>query len=346
MVSHYAAILQYLSAVLHYYSHGTATRLAKSIGSSKADFEEKYKPVETAKKAAWDLAQLAEAEKSDWILSRLDRVQAEQRSHAARDQQQFEALGSVLKEIQAPIDRISNQLAEIQDGLERETRAKIIRAISSIHYSSHHKGARKGRLKGSGQWLLQKHEYRAWREESSSSVLWLHGIPGSGKTKLASLVVDELEGRENLAFFYCMRNPAEPQRGRCDQILASLVRQLAAVQPNGPILAPVVAHYEEAVFGTCSFEDQAWSSEESAEVLLQLMGEYPAVTLVIDALDEVAQDDRQELMDILSQLLRDSPNLLKIFVSSRSNYDIALHFEGSPNVYIDSDNTGDISAFM
>lgn len=100
------------------------------------------------------------------------------------------------------------------------------------------------------------------------------------------------------------------------------------------------------MFGTCSFEDQAWSSEESAEVLLQLMGEYPAVTLVIDALDEVAQEDRQELMDILSQLLRDSPNLLKIFVSSRSNYDIALHFEGCPNVYIDSDNTGDISAFM
>lgn len=313
---------------------------------SKADFEEKYKPVETAKKAAWKLAQLAEAEKSDWILSSLDRFEDGQKSQAERYRQQFEALGSILEEIQQSINRISSQLNTIQDGLERKTRAKTLRAISRLQYTSHHQGAKKGRLKGSGQWLLQKREYQAWREDSSSSVLWLHGIPGSGKTKITSLVIDELETSENLAFFYCMRNPAEPQRGQCDQILASLVRQLAAVQPDSLILPSVVAHYEDAVSGTCDFEDQAWSSDGSAEVLLKLMEDYPAVTLVIDALDEVNQEDRQELMDILSQLLRDSPNLLKIFISSRSNYDIALHFDGSPNVYIDSDNTGDISAFM
>ena len=59
--------------------------------------------------------------------------------------------------------------------------------------------------------------------------------------------------------------------------------------------------------------------DESAQVLLELMEEYPAVTIVLDALDEVNEEDRQELMEILSQLLRDSPNLLKIFIASRSN---------------------------
>ncbi|KAM7197300.1 hypothetical protein V8F33_005728 [Rhypophila sp. PSN 637] len=342
----YAAILRYLSAVLQYYSHNTATRLVKSIGTSKADFEEKFKPVETARKVVWELGQLAEAEKSDWVLAEINGLQHGQKFQAEREQQQFETLGRLLSEIQAPIDRIGIQLKEIQDGLERETRAKILRAISNIQYSSHHKSARKGRLQGSGQWLLQKPEYRAWREDSASAVLWLHGIPGSGKTKLASLIIDDLQNRENLAFFYCMRNPAEPERGRCDRILVSLVRQLATGLPNGSILPPVLAHYEDALSGTCDFEDQSWTSEESSAVLLELMEEYPAVTIVLDALDEVNEEDRQELMDILSELLRDSPNLLKIFVSSRSNIDIALHFEGSPNVYIDSENSGDISAFI
>ncbi|KAK4213489.1 ankyrin repeat protein [Rhypophila decipiens] len=312
---------------------------------SEADFEEKFKPVETARKGVWELGQLAEAEKSDWVLAEINGLQDGQKSQAERERQQFEALGRMLSEIQAPIDRIGTQLKEIQDGLERETRVKILRAISDIQYSSHHKSARKGRLQGSGQWLLQKPEYR-WRDDSASAVLWLHGIPGSGKTKLASLIIDDLQTHESLAFVYCMRNPAEPERGRCDRILASLVRQLAASLPNGSTLPPVLAHYRNALSGTCDFENQTWTNEESSAVLLELMEEYPAVTIVLDALDEVSQEDRQELMDILSELLRDSPNLLKIFISSRSNIDIALHFEGSPNVYIDSENSGDISAFI
>lgn len=67
--------------------------------------------------------------------------------------------------------------------------------------------------------------------------------------------------------------------------------------PNAPVLSPLVTRYEDAVSGTCDFEGQ-----ESVQVLLQLMGEYPAVSIVLDALDEVNQEDRQELLDILSQL--------------------------------------------
>lgn len=317
------------------------------MASPVANFEAKYAPIQASKKEAWALAQLAEAEKSEWILAGLGRIENSQGETAALV---FETLGNILKELQElqrPTARVIIQLSEIHDGLERDTRARILKAISPIPYSMHHKHARKGRLKGSGEWLLEKTEYQSWRESDTSSVLWLHGIPGSGKTKLTSLVVDQLEKRDNLAYFYCMRNPAEPQRGRCDQILASLVRQLARTSSDKPILPPVVAQYEEAIAGLTEFEDQAWTAEESGRVLLELMGEYPAATIVLDALDEVNQEDRQELLDILSGLLQDSPNLLKIFISSRDNYDIALHFEGSPNVYIEADdNARDISSFM
>lgn len=326
--------------MLHYYSQRTATRLVKSVGFSKADFEDKYEPVKVSKEEFWELARLAEAEKASWILDNLDRVETTK-------QKQQESLSKLLQNLQQPIDRVNSQLNTIQDGLERENRIQILRSISTVPYASHHKAARKGRLEGSGQWLLMNKAFKAWRSESTSSVLWLHGIPGSGKTKLTSLVVDELTGSENMAYFYCMRNPAEPLRGQCHAILASLVQQLASTSPDSPILPPVVAQYQDALDGMAGFDDFAWTSDESSSIMLELLQEYPAVTLVFDALDEVNADDRQELMDILSELLRESPNLLKIFVSSRENYDIALHFEGSPNIYIDAqDNRGDIESFM
>jgi hypothetical protein len=344
LISLYASILEYLTAVLKYYSQGSAIRFVKSVASPVANFEAKYAPIHAAKDEAWALAQLAEAEKSERILAGLGRLEDGQAETAALV---LETLGNIFKELQEPTTRAAVQLAEIHDGLERDTRARILKAISPIPYSIHHKNARKGRLKGSGEWLLEKAEYRSWRESSTSSVLWLHGIPGSGKTKLTSLVIDQLEKRDNVAYFYCMRNPAEPQRGRGDQILASLVRQLAGTAPDKPILSPVVDQYEDAIAGLGEFEDQAWTADESGRVLLELMGEYPAATIVLDALDEVNQEDRQELLDILSSLLQDSPNPLKIFISSRDNYDIVTHFEGSPNVYIDAeDNDRDISSFM
>ena len=159
--------------------------------------------------------------------------------------------------------------------------------------------------------------------------------------------MDELKGHEHIAYFYCMRNPAEPQRAQCDKILASLVRQLASVAANTPILPPVVAQYEDAIEGFVGFEDQAWTADESAEVLLQLLDEYPAVVIVIDALDEVNAEDRQELLDALTCLLQHPACLVRVFISSRSNYDIALYLHGTPNIYIEADdNAEDISSFM
>ncbi|ROT39647.1 hypothetical protein SODALDRAFT_309087 [Sodiomyces alkalinus F11] len=340
VISLYATVLQFLSELLHYYSQRTATRFIKSVAFSQSDFEAKYEPVKAAKQDVWELATLAEAEKTSWALESLDNMEETQR-------QQHQTLSELLANLEQPIDRINTQLDLIQDGLERESRIQILRSISAVPYATHHKAARKGRLEGSGRWLLNNKAFQAWRSDSTSSVLWLHGIPGSGKTKLASLVVDELPGSENMAYFYCMRNPAEPLRGQCNAVLASLVRQLASTSADSPLLSAVVNHYRDALDGMAGFDDFAWTSDESSAILLELLEDYPAVTLVFDAMDEVNPEDRQELMDILSELLREAPNLLKIFVSSRENYDIALHFEGSPNIYIDAqDNRGDIESFI
>jgi hypothetical protein len=44
----------------------------------------------------------------------------------------------------------------------------------------------------SGQWLLSRDKVKAWLDPAMSvaACLWIHGIPGAGKTVLASLLID------------------------------------------------------------------------------------------------------------------------------------------------------------
>jgi hypothetical protein len=63
-------------------------------------------------------------------------------------------------------------------------RNEILRWMSLEPYIQHHEQAKMDVLLGTGQWLLSDPVFEKWKKESVSSILWLHGIPGSGKSKL------------------------------------------------------------------------------------------------------------------------------------------------------------------
>ncbi|UKZ49084.1 hypothetical protein TrVGV298_003323 [Trichoderma virens] len=308
----YAAILGYLARIMHYYGLTTAVRILKSVIVSKNDMKAKYEPVETAQAKFRRLMEISGAQDLGSAVDGIQGIEQHLKDKDGRDQMEMQSLRDTMKDLHQPIDRIDSRLGQIQDGIEQQMRTQILKAISTIPYGVHHKIASKGRLEGSGRWLLNKSTFSDWRKRSNSSVLWLHGIPGSGKTKLASLVVDEVTGKEHMAYFYCLRNPAEPHRAQCDKILASFVRQLASLTPSDPILPPVKEHYEEAIKGFVGFEIR-FGHQTNA----------------------------------LNRILQESNSLVRVFISSRSNYDIALHLNGTPNIYIEADdNAEDISTFM
>jgi len=63
-------------------------------------------------------------------------------------------------------------------------RKDILLWMSPEPYMQHHEQTKEGVLSGTGQWLLSDPLFEKWKKESASSILWLHGIPGSGKSKL------------------------------------------------------------------------------------------------------------------------------------------------------------------
>jgi hypothetical protein len=147
------------------------------------------------------------------------------------------------------------------------------------------------------------------------------------------------------AFFYCSRNTAEPARSDPEKILASLARQLSNLQPEQPLLQPAIALYKTK-------KQQGFASgplriEESCDLILRLLGLYSLTVIVIDALDECNPDTRTDLLDALETILRESTNLVKIFISSRDDQDIVFQLKQYPNLEISSEsNYEDIESFV
>ena len=98
-----------------------------------------------------------------------------------RDDQRLRAL---LVDVQKPIYQIEKRLQTYEDGLQARARIEILNWLSPIPYMQHHVQAKSDVLPGSGQWLLDDDRSLEWQHSNLSSILWLHGIPGSGKSKL------------------------------------------------------------------------------------------------------------------------------------------------------------------
>jgi hypothetical protein len=76
-------------------------------------------------------------------------------------------------------------LANTSSDVEAEEKAEAALAwISNVPYMDHHTYAHKLRLEGTGEWLLRKPKFCQWYTAEESSVLWLCGGIGVGKTIL------------------------------------------------------------------------------------------------------------------------------------------------------------------
>ena len=167
---------------------------------------------------------------------------------------------------------------------------------------------------------------------------------------ISSLVIEDMiarfeAGQSGLpVYFYCTRSAAEPERSNPDAVLASVLRQLSCVQPDAPILSPVIEKYKSQGEG---FSSNGLDLDDSRDLIIRLIEDYSMTTIVVDALDECDPLMRQSLLDAFEQILKESLGLVKIFVSSRNDQDIVCTLREYPNMDISSDkNTADIKAYV
>lgn len=336
----YARILAFLVRAIKYYSNSTMKNLA---GSFLADAEAAQSFSSTVSVEQGDVdrcVRVAEGEIREFDATKSDQVSL----------QRVTCLKNILESLKSPITRINADVSQLLVLAQETDRLTILKSISTLPYPSHHQAAARGRLEASGQWLLHHPSFINWRCSSSSTIFWLHGIPGCGKTKLCSVVIDDIKATETdshelLAFFYCARDPREPRRGQCVSVMQSLLRQVTALSPTRTISQPVKARHDR--IQDEGFGDREWTEDECVETLIEVMDIYPSLTILIDALDECDSDERMSVLQCLKRVREESANLVKIFITSRDDIDIMASLADASDIRVSATyNSDDISRFV
>ena len=344
LVRLYSTILMYQSKAKRFFDQSSSKRILRSAFVREDEFGGLARKMDLEQSHVDHCAATLRAENQNNINDSLEALLITQREKHAR-------LIHLLHSIDGPILRMNSQLNDIEDNLDKSKRYEILRWLSAQPYIEHHEQISKKALAGTGKWLLEDPTYAKWHRGSTSSLLWLHGKVGAGKSTLVSIVIEDAMRRSEAGqspppvYFYCSRDPAEPQRSDPAAILSSIVRQLSCAEPGLPLLPPVIEKYEKKGQG---FSSQGLQIEESCELITRLIENYPVTTIVIDALDECNPEKREMLLDAIESLLQDSSlGLLKVFLSSRDDQDIACTLREYPNLdLVSSRNSADIEAFV
>jgi hypothetical protein len=373
----YATILQFLGKASRFYSHNTGARFMKSVVENA---DKTLSPFLTAMvrqdRDVKDVLALLDAEDAkstavqiqstvDQVTNSLHNVDSKLDQFSSAQRGEYNALGAGNQKIQRklselydqvdyPMLRLVRYLDQQNDNLEKEKRLAILRWLSKIPYAKHHRNINRDILPDSGEWLLREESYKYWKVSSTSSILWLHGIPGCGKSKLISKVIlQHLQEKEQhpsaapVAYFYCARVRAEPERGNPAEILSAVLRQLLANSTSASLPPWIIQEYnkrlEEAEDDESNIE--ALRSDETFQFILDVTETVP-ITIILDALDECDPNKRHELLQSIHNIVHDSSNVVKILVSSRDDGDIVLNLSDVPNIHIKaSSNADDIARF-
>lgn len=181
----------------------------------------------------------------------------------------------------------------------------------SVNYNK----ALQQRHKGSGQWLLQRTDYATWKAKAGS-FLWLHGIPGCGKTVLSSSIIEDLRHgvicHDPLYFYFDF---SDTNKQALDKALRSLIVQLYRHSNSEDVQRPLNDLWKAHGEGMAQPDLDALS--KTFQRMIQLGN---GVWIILDALDEC--QPRTKLLQWIKILMDSQKSKVHLLVTSRPEQDI------------------------
>ncbi|KAL8875832.1 MAG: hypothetical protein Q9198_005861, partial [Flavoplaca austrocitrina] len=220
LLRHYAVILTYLATARRYYTKSTVRRLGGSVFETSDSVDSCLSNIAAGRDEVERCARLIDSELQRGINSTvtqaLGAIATDLISVSTSQDSHYQSLKDIMSSFEQPILRAAPHVSDIHASLAKEERRKILAWLSTVQCREHHRTSYNAVMPGSGAWLQNKPEFVDWKTSSASSILWIHGIPGSGKSKLMSIVIqDILEAKlqntstSAFSYFYCTRDEAE-----------------------------------------------------------------------------------------------------------------------------------------
>ncbi|KAH7145693.1 hypothetical protein B0J13DRAFT_525217 [Dactylonectria estremocensis] len=153
-----------------------------------------------------------------------------------------EKLTVVIEDVQELSTDFKDRLTEIRETIKEKNakhqdsifnqKAWVIAKIDPLDYESDQQTASKQRYVNSGTWVLEDQRFKNWVQGNTTldNILFLHGIPGSGKTTLASCIIEYLRSKGpktngSVAFFYFKHNLRKGTPRTKSEMLRALLAQ-------------------------------------------------------------------------------------------------------------------------
>lgn len=182
----------------------------------------------------------------------------------------------------------------------------------------------KRRHPGTGAWLVKDKRVFDWRSQVGS-LLWLHGIPGCGKTVLSCTVIESILEICNLApsqglgfYFFDFR---EDKTQGVGNLLRALLKQFSRQ-------LPIAFQDLESLYQSAEAGGRQPTIDELLVTLHKMLQHYDHSFIVMDALEECSdREERDRLLDALADIEGWDRIRLHILVTSRPETDIKSAME-------------------
>lgn len=207
--------------------------------------------------------------------------------------------------------------------MEDKHRERIHQWLAGPDPSLNHVQAREKLEATTSSWFIRGDEFVKWKS-TPNSTLWLSGIPGCGKTILASTIIEDvledcrpdlnvgtMPSRRAVVYFYFDFNDSE-KRSQKNMIRTS-IKQLSQQLPYTS--APL-----ESLFSSCTNGNRQPTVSDLQNTLVKMIEEFDQVFLILDALDEC--NDLDKLMESIQKIAGSDLKMLHVLATSRMEGEI------------------------
>lgn len=263
------------------------------------DWDGKLNDIETAEEA---VRQDSEKYNTQDIRKQLRKIAETAKSQNAK-----------LDNISSAIHKQTKQQMAIHETDEDRKCLKDLYVTDPQHHKETIEELKGGLLEGSYNWVLENSDFKMWRDDPQSRLLWVKADPGKGKTMLLCGIINKLQ-KLNTArhpvYFFCQAT--DSRINSATAVLRGLLYMLVNQQRS--LISHVREEYDRK--GEKLFMDgNAWVAMK--EIFTKILNdtELEKTYLIIDALDECTTD-RDKLLEFIAQ--HSSVSRVKWIISSRN----------------------------
>ncbi|EHK25608.1 ankyrin repeat protein, partial [Trichoderma virens Gv29-8] len=179
----------------------------------------------------------------------------------------------------------------------------LLERISSYDHNRIHRRLSRKRLVGTTQWFLNHPDFTAWIQGEENFNLWCSGKIGSGKTMIATAVIEAAKYRFSgtqspTVFFYC---DYEHNDGLdASYIVSSLIKQICEFLHKAPGNYPEeIVQDLERFFGSRRIPPDF---DNLQDVFAKLFDAAPDTVYIIDGIDALSEEHASQLLKLVQRL--------------------------------------------